>query len=428
MSQEKVRVHVDQLQEGMYISLSEHWMNHPFMLNNFKLKKEKQIKIIKEMGIQEVLYIPEKSDRSPLSLKNKKRTGGKQAQDKDEKNARTKLFADKRQKIEQLKDIKDKVSKCRGKYQNTMKKMPNLMSDLFAGKKEGTEAADLVVGEMVGTFLDESESVVHLMSMEGDEADLAYHFMNVSVLSLMIGESMDLSKQDMHCLGKGALLHDIGKLRIEKKYLRKTRESMNKHELDLVRKHPEYGVEILKKSDPEISTRILDIVHQHHEYLEGLGYPRGLSDKELPLLSRIVTVANVYDNLTNHYDPQKSLTPHQALLKMFKEYGDLLDMHVLSVMVQRLGVYPPGSIIELTSGTLGKVMGINPERPLKPYLFLFDPGVPKKEAAIFNLSDEPDLNIRKSIPPSELSEETYRYLSPRLKLAYYADTLDEGST
>lgn len=416
---------MDQLQPGMYISLSEHWMNHPFMLNNFKLKKEKQINIIKDMGIDEVLYIPEKSERSPLTLKNKKHTGGKQAEDKKE--AQDKLFADKRQKIEQLKDIKEKVSKCRGKYQNTMKKMPNLMSDLFAGKKEGVEAADLVVGEMVDTFLAESESVVHLMSMEGDEADLAYHFINVSVLSLMIGESMDLSKQDMHCLGKGALLHDIGKLRIEKKYLRKARESMNRHELDLVRKHPEYGVEILKKSDPEIPTRILDIVRQHHEYPEGLGYPRGLSDKDLSPLSRIVTVANVYDNLTNHYDPQKSLTPHQALLKMFKEYGDLLDMHVLSVMVQRLGVYPPGSIIELTNGTLGKVMGINPDRPLKPYLFLFDPGVPKKEAAIFNLSDEPDLTIRKSISPSELSQEANRYLSPRLKLAYYADSLDEGA-
>jgi len=425
MSQEKVRVHVDQLQPGMYISLSEHWLNHPFMLNNFKLKKEKQIEIIKEMGIEEVLYIPEKSERSPLSLKSKKRKDGKQAEDKKE--AQDKLFADKRQKIEQLKNIKEKVNKCRGKYQDTMKKMPNLMSDLFAGKKEGVEAAELVVGEMVDTFLAESESVVHLMSMEGDEADLAYHFINVSVLSLMIGESMDLSKQDMHCLGKGALLHDIGKLRIEKKYLRKARESMNRHELDLVRKHPEYGVEILKKSDPEIPTRVLDIVRQHHEYLEGLGYPRGLSDTDISLLSRIVTVANVYDNLTNHYDPQKSLTPHQALLKMFKEYGDLLDMHVLSVMVHRLGVYPPGSIIELANGTLGKVMGINPDRPLKPYLFLFDPGVPKKEAAIFNLADEPDLTIRKSISPSELSQEANRYLSPRLKLAYYADTLDEGA-
>jgi putative nucleotidyltransferase with HDIG domain len=424
MSHTRIKITVDQIQPGMFVSLSENWLKHPFVLNNFKIKNDKQIRSIKEAGIKDVYYLPEKSDRPPLPLKQAAESP-QEPLSAEEPQSDACSFRQKQDQIDRLKKIGKRIERCRGKYRHTMAQMPNIMANMFAANKEGVEQIEEVVGEIAGIFLSESEALVHLMSLEGDEGDFSYHFLNVSVLALMLGESLNLTDQEMQILGKGALLHDIGKLRIEKKYLRKSRDTLTKPERALVQRHPEYGVEILQKADPETPSAVLDMVRNHHEYLGGAGYPAGLADTDIGPLSRIVTIANIYDNLTNHDDLQKCLAPHQALLFMFKNYAELLDMHILSVLVQRLGIYPPGSIVLLSNDNVAKVIATNPDMPLRPHLLIYDPDIPRTKAAILDIAEEPDIYIRKGISTLELEPGAYKYLNPGLKLSYYADTIED---
>jgi hypothetical protein len=110
---------------------------------------------------------------------------------------------------------------------------------------------------------------------------------------------------------------------------------------------------------------------------------------------------------------------------MFKNYAELLDMHILSVLVQRLGIYPPGSIVLLSNDNVAKVIATNPDMPLRPHLLIYDPDIPRTKAAILDIAEEPDIYIRKGISTLELEPGAYKYLNPGLKLSYYADTIED---
>ncbi|MFW6401636.1 MAG: HD-GYP domain-containing protein [Desulfohalobiaceae bacterium] len=424
---EEKRIKVDQLQVGVYVHLKEHWHRHPFLRSSFLLKQEKQIQALKDVGIDEVWYVPQKSQRLPLPQKEKhtSRHGQEKEQSSSAQEADAKWLR-KQQRMSQLKDIQGRIDRCSSHYASAVERLPGLLNDVFAGRKEGLQAADCLVQEMVEVFLSDTEAVLHLMSAEEADLDLTYHFLNVTVLALLIGEAAGLGAEEMGHLGQGALLHDLGKLKIEKKHWRKPREKMNKHELELVKQHPAYASDVLARTDQTQPREVLEVILQHHECLSGIGYPQGLKANRISKLAKIVSVANIYDNLCNPHDPDQAMSPHQALSFMYKHYDLIVDMYLFSLLVKRLGVYPPGCIVELSSREVGKVMAVNGGKPLKPLLMLYDSEVPKKQAAIFDLSEEPDLYIKKCLDPENLSREVYRYLEPKKKIAYYMEDMSKN--
>ena len=423
------KINVDQLQVGVYIQLQEVWYMHPFLRNSFLIKKEKQIRILRDSGIKEVLYVPEKSQRPCLPARKRRPPEPLQQEQEEDKSPdediSRNVWKTKQKRMEQFRNIQERINKCSRQYKSTVQKMPSLLGDIFAGREEGMQNAREVVSEMVQTFLSETTAVMHLMDAEESDLDLAYHFLNVSVLSLMIGEAAQLQEEDMKHLGMGALLHDLGKLRIEKKYWRKPREMLSKHELELLKMHPRYGVEILSSSKNELPQPVKEIVQDHHEVLSGIGYPQGLKAERISLLTKITTLANIFDNLCNPCNPDQAMSPHHALSLIYRQCDLILDMHLVSLLVKRLGVYPPGSVVELSNKEVGKVMAVDPAKPLRPLLLLYDPEVPRKDAAIFDMDEDRDLYIDRCLDPDHLSPEACKYLKPRQKIAYYAEEAPE---
>jgi len=128
---------------------------------------------------------------------------------------------------------------------------------------------------------------------------------------------------------------------------------------------------------------------------------------------------NVYDNHCNKFNPEESLTPHEALAYMFSAQKHYFDQEILALFIQCLGVYPPGTIVKLSNGSTGMVISVNPRNPLHPSLLMYNPEVPKKEALIFNMAEETGFRIEESIKPSLLEPEVFDYLSPRTRVTYY---------
>ena len=336
------------------------------------------------------------------------------------------LWRIKRDRIDKLKEKHESIRRCTRNYTNTIKRVPAMMSNILTGDAEAVHDAQEVVAGMVNVFLADTDATVHLINIKEKEESIYHHSLNVSVLALTIGKKVGLNVEELNWLGIGALFHDVGKSRIDRRILRKP-PPLTKSEIEVLQFHPRYGADIVGQSG-EFPSDALQIVLQHHEQVNGMGYPQRLNRSEISVLARITAIADEYDNLCNHVDPEKAMTPYQALSFMYTKRQDRLDMDLLSTFIRCLGIYPPGTVVQLSNGIYGIVVSINPQNPLKPSLMLYDPDVPRSEALIFDMEDDSDVSIHKSIQPEKLDPEIRSYLSPHTHLTYFVDERSEKKT
>lgn len=413
------RISVDQLRPGVFIRLEKtSWFEHPFLFSNFKIKDADQIALIKSLGITHVVCIPEKSDVLPAAPA-KPAQGGPGAEKPVPREVIDRLWAVKMERTRRLKQKKERIALCEKRFNTCIKTFNDILKGVVAGQAEAAAAATDFVSRLTDYFLDDRESTLHLMNVV-DRGESAYsHPMNVAVLSMIVGKEAGLSAEALTVLGLGALFHDIGKERLPKKLLKK-RGGLTRPEQELLERHPAFGAAMLADIDifpPDAA----GVVGQHHERMDGSGFPKGLAGEEIDRLARMVAIADAYDNHCNRPDPMESLTPYLALSYMFGQQKHLFDVELLALFIRCLGVYPPGTVVELSNGEVGMVMAVNPRNQLNPSVMLYDPDVPKKEALIVDLADEPDLRVEKSIRLAQLSPETLEYLSPRTRITYYVE-------
>jgi putative nucleotidyltransferase with HDIG domain len=216
----------------------------------------------------------------------------------------------------------------------------------------------------------------------------------------------------------GALFHDIGLMAIPAGSL-DNRAPLSKLERDCRQLHCQVGLDLGKKAG--LPPAVLEIIYQHHERADGSGYPRQLKGDAIDALARVVGLVNAYDNLCNPVDVAQALTPHESLSQIFAQQRNQHDPHLLNLFIRMMGVYPPGTVVALSNEAVGLVIAVNPTRPLRPRLLLYDPQIPRHEAIILDLQDEPDINITKSLRPGQLLPEVCRYLAPRRRVSYYFD-------
>ena len=153
---------------------------------------------------------------------------------------------------------------------------------------------------------------------------------------------------------------------------------------------------------------------------------RKLQGDQLDPLTRIVSIANYYDELCNPVNVFNAQTPHEALATMFAKLRGRFDAKLMQTFVRCLGVYPPGTIVQLSNDAFGMVVTVNTAKPMKPMIVAYDASVPKDEAILVDMETEVDVNIAKAIRPAQLPREIYNYLSPRKQVSYYFDGSSAG--
>lgn len=413
------RISIDQLRPGVFIRLENTgWFDHPFLFNSFKIKDEEQITLLRQSKISEVTCVPEKCDVLPHRLEGKK-TPPSPAPSTVSQKTIDRMWEIKKERSLRLKQKKQRIAECEEKFSTCIQNFDNILKGLLGGSKHAANDVVQFVDRLASHFLVDRESTLHLMNVMGHEEVTYSHPMNVAILCMMVGREAGLDADEMKILGLGALLHDIGKYRIPKKLLKK-RGELTKPEQELLQQHCQLGATLLEQIDT-LPSRVTHIVAQHHEYLNGSGYPQGLKGDSIDELARIVAIANTYDNHCNHVEIEQTLTPYLALSYMFGQQKHLFDVECLALFIRCLGIYPPGTVVELSNGATGMVMSVNPMNQLNPSVVLYDPNVPKKEALIVDLAEETDLRVEKSIRISHLPPEVHDYLSPRTKITYFIE-------
>ncbi|MEE9911336.1 MAG: HD-GYP domain-containing protein [Deltaproteobacteria bacterium] len=414
-------IRVELLQPGVFIQLTGKWFSHPFVFNKFKIKTWNQIEILEKLGVREVAWIPEKSDCWPKENHEAKARAAEpeQVTSKEDDPYVALMWRIKKEQMEHLRQIHENLRQCTRDYDRVVKNVPALMKQMMTGSREAVASAKETVGEMVDTFLGDADAIVHLINIKEKDEGIYHHSLNVSVLSIMLGKKIKLTASEMHELGVAALFHDIGKNQIEKKVLKK-KPPLTRAEQAVIHLHPQYGVDILSKSGIR-DTAVLRAVLEHHEYWNGTGYPAGLKGEQIGKFARIIRMVDFYDNLCNNPDAQARMTPYEALSHMYTKLRNLIDIDLFSIFIRSMGIYPPGTVVQLSNGETGIVITINPNNPLKPSLLLYDPNIPREEALICEMEEHEDIAIEKSIHSEELPEAVRNYLSATTHVTYFME-------
>jgi putative nucleotidyltransferase with HDIG domain len=236
------------------------------------------------------------------------------------------------------------------------------------------------------------------------------------VLSLLLGKSLKLAHSDMLDLGTAGFLHDIGKSSLPVR-VRWMDDSFSSAEYKLYQDHVAQGVGICERI--ELPQSVVQVVAQHHELVDGSGFPAKLKGDRISPMAKALALVNRYDNLCNPGKPSAAITPHEALSLIFAQHKSRFDPAVLSAFIRMMGVYPPGSVVQLMDDRYALVVSVNSSRPLKPKVIVYQRGVDKDEALIMDLEQMPALGIRRSLKPLALPREALEYLSPRRRMCYF---------
>ena len=398
-------IDVDDLRIGHFVHIELGWLSHPFPLNSFKLQCHDQIATIRGLGIKKIRYSPDKSDPEspPVGQENA-----------EQSIAPTEI--DPREIQKELRRKQDAALKiCESGFSDAAKGYRELMGSLKSLPTRSWEQSQVLVDGVLEQVQDFEEVSIRLLSEQiGDRA--SQHSINVLILSLLLGKACGLTDAALRDLGCGALLHDIGKQELPDR-LKWFDEQFTSAENKLHQEHVSRGV-ILGKG-MNMSSAALLCIAQHHEAANGSGYPLRIAGAQISPLASIVALINKYDCLCNPGNPGMAITPHEALAALYARFKGLFDTNTLNAFIRMMGVYPPGSVVQLNDGRYAIVVSVNSSRPLRPSLLIHDPGIPREDALIINLEQQADLGIKRSIKPNQLPQPVIDYLSPRQRICYF---------
>ncbi len=280
---------------------------------------------------------------------------------------------------------------------------------------EAARRSEAMIDGLLGQLQGGDESYVRLLSEKAGEKT-SLHAVNVTILSMLLGQTLGFDADTLRTLGLGALLHDIGKLDLPDR-LRWSDDRFSSAERQLYREHVSHGVNLARRM--QLAKAVQLIIGQHHELADGSGYPLRIPAEQITPAARVVALANHYDNLCNPANPALAITPHEAMSLIYAQSRSQFDRVTLATFIRMMGVYPPGSVIELSDARFAMVVSVNSSRPLRPRIIVHDPGVPPGEALVLDLEQVPVLGIRRSLKPLQLPRAAYDYLSPRKRLCYF---------
>lgn len=410
-------IEVQKLRVGMFVHLDVGWMAHPFPLSSFKISSPDQIATIRGLGKARVRWSPDKSDPdtaagpTPATEAANAAVAGSAIGIPLE----TPQAAEARRHREALAAARSRLTLCERQFAEATKACRQATEAAVSRPDEARTTAEALSRAFVDKMVGDQEMCIRLLTeAAGDKA--SHHAVNVAVISLLMGRTFGLSPDEMMDVGVGALMHDIGKLELPER-VRHREEHFTVAETQFYQEHVAHGVTLARKMGLQPGATL--VIAQHHEHADGSGFPLKLNSDRMTTAARIVSLVNRYDNMCNPHVPSRALTPHEALSLLFAQGKNRYDTAILGAFIRMMGVYPPGSTVQLTDDRYALVMSVNSTRPLKPTVLVHDPKTPRDDALLLNLEADSRLGIRRSLKPQALPPDAIAYLSPRPRVSYF---------
>jgi len=372
----KRKVHVLDLQIGMYISeLDRPWVETPFLFQKFELRTSEEMEQLKKHCTYVYVDTELGPDVAPKPRDKESVVRILKLEEQDEKIKReVKKIAEAPSRRSQRPAYPDRTPfqrelvRAREVQSQTRVLMRTTIEEVQKGKAINIPLTEKVVDNMVESVIRNPDALVCLSQLKDVSEYTALHSIRTCVLALTFGRHLVLSKDELKILGVGALLHDIGMAKLPATILDKP-GGLTVEEFELMTQHVPWGLEILKQSGG-VPPAALEILEQHHERHDGSGYVRKLKGDLIGYVGAICAIVDVYDAITSQRVYRGPVSADDALKRMYEWRHKDFHAELVEEFIKCMGIYPIGSLVELSTGGVGVVITINRARRLKPKVVL----------------------------------------------------------
>lgn len=377
---------VTDLEIGMYVTaLDRPWIETPFLVEGFYIGSEADIEELEKYC--DVVYVDVYRSRASHGRRSSRvigtaavrPPGGVHPADHGNgeavkfrprsENVAAELFPHRKLKAyEDSSDFAQELPVARGVYADVVLGYRRMMESYRAGARIDVSGIREVVNPLVESMIRNPDACVWLARNRDESGYIMGHSVGSAVWAVALGRQMGLPRVDLQRLALGALLFDVGKLRLPEELLRKPSQ-LSPGEFQLVRSHVEFGLEMLRDTGV-LNRTINDMVEFHHERHGGHGYPHGLRGEDIPIFGRIAGIVDCYDAITSPRPYAAAMAPSNAVKRLYA-WRDV-DFHagLVEEFIQAIGVYPAGTLVELSSGEVGVTTAGYRTRRLRPQLLL----------------------------------------------------------
>jgi putative nucleotidyltransferase with HDIG domain len=409
---------IDRLRPGIYIVLDLGWRNHPFLRSRFLLRSEEQIDELRALGLSEVRWSPADSTAQPLDAAPPAEPAASAAIATPAPVPLVTPWIDVEPPTAEewdsvsLRRVEDEYTEVANRHQQ-------LLKQLLSAPEEARKTAEQVADTLFSAVAECDQPAARLLSQRVGQQS-ASHEVGVSALALLLAREAGVAADTLQDIALAALLHGIGKLRLPA-LLQEDDGQLSEYERGSHRQYVGYGVEMARAMG--LSERVVQGIAQHRERIDGSGFPAGLKGEQIGTAGRIVAIAYRYMRLVAPRNTDAGLTPHQALQQMFANERAHFDADLLARFVRILGVYPPGTVVELSDQRLALVVASRPGAALAPRVQLLDSVDDNGESSEppIDTATEGPLRVRRSVPPSELGPVRAKRLRQLARTALYVE-------
>ena len=264
--------------------------------------------------------------------------------------------------------LEEELPQARELSTQTKTLIDSILHDVRLGRSLDSSGAKRTVGGLVGSVLRNPDALVWFNQLKNKDEYTSEHSLRVCILALTFGRHLELSEPELNILGLGALLHDIGKMKIPVEILNKPGR-LTPEEFELMKSHVPQGVGILNTT-PDIPPAAIEVARSHHERYDGSGYAFGLKGEQIGLFGQIGAIVDSYDAITSDRSYHKGMSAHDALRKMYEWRRKDFHEQLVEQFIQCMGIYPIGSVVEMNTGSVGVVVSVNRTWRLRPRVAL----------------------------------------------------------
>jgi putative nucleotidyltransferase with HDIG domain len=351
------KINVEQLKIGMFISdFNCEWMTNPFFNNSMEIRDTETLEKIIDNGIHEVYIDNDKG----LDV------AGAPTKEEVDNNISTEIYKVSDLPVEQSigTSLEEEIIHARKIRDESKETVKDIMNNIRFGKQLKTDQAEYVVERIIESIYSNENALLSLTRIRHADEYTYMHSVSVCVLITAFCRHLNFDIKSLKEVGVGAILHDIGKMKVSQEILNKN-NSLSDVEYEEMKDHVKYSRALLEETQDIAEASIL-LAYQHHERMDGTGYPNGLKGDEISLYGKLAAIVDVYDAMTTDRCYRRRRQPTEVLKKLYEWSKYHFDGKLVQQFIRCVGIYPVGSLVNLESGYLAVVLSHSDKSLMQP--------------------------------------------------------------
>ena len=396
---EERRIDVAELQLGMFVCrLDRPWEETPFPLQGITLDRLEDIETLQRLCREVYIDARQRVPRdAPKLLSNTDLS-------------RYRFSSNTR--YANLTAVEDEIPRARDAFEMASRIVDGLFEDITSGRELSVEHVEQAVRSLVNTVLRSADAFFLIEGLRRSDSYSYSHAISCSALAAAFGRHMGFDEETIFSLAAGGLLMDVGKTRLPEELLQ-YQGSLAPSEVDVIRSHVDQGLDILAESGIT-DLDVMDVVRTHHERHDGSGYPEGLAGHVIPITGRMLGIIDTYDAMSSARPYRAAISRHQALQQIYASRNRLFQAEMVEQFQVCLGVYPTGSLVELSTGEVAIVMAQNQVRRLRPRVAILSTSNKQplndfRPVDLMHLGDKDAVDIARSLAPGDYGIDASRF-------------------